>query len=268
MSLKKFLLSRVFLKQIIIAAIFIIVLLVIITQGLKLYTHHGESYPVPDFTGLNQDDAMGMAKSQHVKAEIVDSVYLNDAMPGTIVDQIPEPGFKVKENRTVFLTVNSRMPEQVTIPKLTDISFRQAQVLVENSGLKIGQIIYQPSEYNNLVLKVMIDSLGIQPGIKVAKGTGVDLVIGRTEGNIATPLPELTGLTAEEAQNTLINAMLNPGVLIYDQSVYSKEDSINARVWRQRPTPETTATVNLGSSVDIWLTVDQLKIEDETELNF
>ena len=262
MSFKKFLFSRTFLKHLIGASILVIGLLLLTMQVLKIYTKHGESYPVPDFSEMRYDEAVDVAANQKLKVEIIDSVFVDDVPPGAIIDQVPEAGFKVKESRTIFLTINSFQPELVAIPKLTDISYRQAQVLIENSGLKVGKISYQPSEYNDLVLKVQIASQNIRPGRKVTKGTTIDLVIGRTDGNVATPLPNLIGLLVEEAENSLTNAMLNMGVLIYDETVISTEDSINARVWKQSPNPKIVANVNLGSSVDLWITVDDIKIAE------
>lgn len=268
MSLKRFLLSRLFLKNLLLAVIVLIVLIVITMQGLKIYTRHGQANPVPDFSGLTPVEAFHSAKQHDLKIEIVDSLYVDDVRPGVTVDQVPDAGHKVKKHRTIFLTINSTNPELVTLPQLTDISFRQSQALIENSGLQIGRISYQPSEYNNLVLAAEIDSVKLSAGQKLPKGTKIDLIVGREQGNLVTLLPNLTGLTVEEAKMALTDAMLNTGVVIYDNSVLSAEDSLNAQVWRQRPNPKVTASVNLGSSVDLWVTVDQLKIEDAMELFF
>ncbi len=268
MSFSKFLTSRLFLINLLLAIVILIIIFIVVMQGLKMYTRHGEAHPVPDFSGLNATEAIATAKQHNMRIEVIDSLYVDEAPPGTVVDQVPEAGHRVKQNRIIFLTVNSSQPELVSLPRLTDISFRQAQVLVENAGLKIGQILYQPSEYNGLVLKVQIDSTDIFPGKKLPKGASIDLVLGHQEGNLSTPLPDLTGLSVEEADRTLTDAMLNKGVIIYDASILSKEDSVNAVVWRQRPNPKITATVNLGSSVDIWVTVDQLKIDDAIEQEF
>jgi len=237
-------------------------------QGLKVYTRHGEANPGPDFSDLTPVEAFHSAKQHDLVIEIVDSLYVDDAKPGVVVDQVPDAGHKVKKHRTIFLTINSTTPELVTLPQLTDISFRQSQALIENSGLQIGRISYQPSEYNNLVLAVEIDSVKLFAGQKLPKGTKIDLIVGREQGNMVTSLPNMTGLTVEEAKMALTDAMLNTGVVIYDNSVLSAGDSLNAQVWRQRPNPRVTASVNLGSSVDLWVTVDQLKIEDAMELFF
>ena len=96
MSLKKFLFSRVFVKQLIFAAILFIVITILTLQGLKIYTRHGQANPVPNFTGLNQKEAGEIANQYNLSIEIIDSIHINDALPGVIVEQVPEHGFKVK----------------------------------------------------------------------------------------------------------------------------------------------------------------------------
>jgi eukaryotic-like serine/threonine-protein kinase len=268
MSFKEFIISRVFLKQLGIAAVLITIMIFVVLKALQNYTNHGVSYPVPDFSGMTEQEAFEAAKNKNVIVEIADSVYSNEAPPGVVVDQIPNAGFKVKENRVVFLTLNSTMPEQVALPQLTNISFRQALVWAENSGLKIGQITYQPSEFNDLVLKVQIGAKEIYPGELLYKGATIDLIIGRIHGNTEVPLPDLTGLTRDEARNYLMNFMLNMGVILYDASVITQNDSINARVWRQIPSPDMTRNVYTGSSVDIWVSVDSTKFQPVEETDF
>lgn len=267
MSLKKFLVSRAFFTNLIIAFVLVAGLLFVTLQGLKSYTRHGQANPVPNFAGMNKVEAAEVAVQFKMEVVVIDSVHVKDAPPGIVVEQIPEAGFKVKDNRTIFLTINSSQPEQVTLPKLTDISFRQAQVLIENCGLTIGEISYQPSEYKNLVLQIQQNSVEIFQGALVIKGSPIDFVIGRDQGNEKTTLPDLIGLQIENAKNTLTNAMLNSGVLIYDKTILTAEDSINALVWKQYPSQKGTS-VNMGTSVDLWITVDSLKIHQPTNQDF
>jgi beta-lactam-binding protein with PASTA domain len=265
MSLGKFIVSRTFLINLSIAIVLVVVIVFGILKGLNRYTHHGEAYPVPNLTGLTIEEAMTSAALNHLKIEIIDSVYNKKYEPGTVVDQQPIANSMVKENRLIFITINSKEPEKVVLPKLTDISFRQAQVLVENCGLLLGTISYQPSEYNDLVLDVKLDSVSIQAGENIITGSTIDLVVGRSKGNIKTPLPNLTGFTLNEATAILNDARLNQGVLIYDNSIRTAEDSLDAQVWKQLPNPKFVPSVDLGSSVDIWLTVDTVKINEAYE---
>ncbi len=259
MGLFRFLTTRTFFIQLLLAVVLLAVLLFITLKGLENYTRHGQSYPVPDFSGMLPSEALKIAQMHELNVEIVDSLFMEDAAPGVVVDQIPRPWHGVKQNRTIFLTINSSLPEMVMLPQLTDISFRQAQVIIDNSGLKIGNVFYRPSEYNNLVLSAQINSIDITPGKQLPKGTSVDLIIGREPGTQTTPLPNLLGLTLDEAMYILTNAMLNTGVVLFDDSVISSDDTLNARIWRQRPVPVISPNILLGSSVDLWVTVDSLK---------
>lgn len=266
MSVKQFLTSRVFLRHLILVLLLLLILLIVTMQVLKTYTLHGQAIPVPDFQGLTFEQATESALKNQLKVQLVDSFFVSEEVPGVIVEQVPEAGLMVKQNRTIFLTKNLMVPEQTIFPRLTDISFRQAMVILENYNLQMGKIIYQPSEFNDLVLKALIDSIQIHEGQKVPRGATVDLVIGRNTGNSATPLPNLTGLTLKEAKDLIAGSFLNTGVIIYDNTILTEEDSLQARIWKQQPSPSMTSIVNIGTSVDLWVTVDEMKLAIDTLL--
>jgi eukaryotic-like serine/threonine-protein kinase len=132
--------------------------------------------------GLTGSEAIKKAEEYSFRAEIKDSVHVEKSKPGTIVDQVPEPGLKVKQNRTIYLTINAISPELVKVPKLTDVSYRQALVLIENAGLKAGNISYEQSEFKDLVIKARFDGSEIFAGEKIPRGSLVDLVLGNGAG--------------------------------------------------------------------------------------
>ncbi len=264
MSFKKFLTSRVFILNLLLAVALAVVLLFITMGSLKKYTHHNVSYSVPQFSGLTFAEAEEQAVEGLMRVQVIDSVYSKIDAPGTVVDQVPKAGKKVKEGRLIYLTINAMEPEKVKLPRLTDISFRQAQVLLDNNGLTIDSITYEPSEYNDLVLRVIQDSEEVKEGDLLIKGSSVVLVVGQQRGNMETALPDLKGLFIEQASEVLTGSRLNLGVIIYDSAIKTENDSLNARVWRQMPDPASRHTVQLGSPVDLWLSVDPEKFETES----
>lgn len=253
-----------FLKHIVVAILLIAVLVVFTFKWIKGYTHHGETYTVPALTGMSVMEAAENAVANKLRVDVVDSVYNAKFKPGVVVDQFPVANSVVKENRVVRLTVNSSEPEKVVLPKLTDVSFRQAQVLIEKYGLYVNSVSYKPSEYDNLVLKAMKDSILLLRGDEVIKGTGIDLVVGRSHGNEKTIVPNLIGFTLDEAKPVLTDSRLNAGSLIFDENIVSVEDSIGAKIWKQSPT-STRRKVEPGSSVDLWFTSDSTKIDKAYE---
>ena len=126
MSLKRFLTSRTFFINLLLAVVLVIILLFVTMSRLKSYTHHGDFYTVPLFSGMTLEQAEELAHDHKMKVQVIDSIYSKFNDPGTVVEQVPAPGKHVKEGRLIYLTMNALEPEKVQLPRLTDISFRQA----------------------------------------------------------------------------------------------------------------------------------------------
>jgi eukaryotic-like serine/threonine-protein kinase len=263
-----FLISKFFLKNLLkVVGIFIIIVLIIFTW-LRIYTRHSQGISIPDYFGMSLDQVEKITKDKKLRYLVVDSVYVTSAKKGTILDQNPTPGFKVKKNRTIFLTINAVNPEKVMVPNVTGTSLREAKAVLEMRGLIVGRIYYVPDIAMNYVLKQQIKGKEIPEGTLISKGSHIDLVLGRGQSNQTIDVPSLIGMRLYEAEQKLINAYLNPGAIIYDNSVLSSEDSMSARIYKQRPDIN-AAGIFLGSPVDIWLTIAVSKIPgaDTTSVN-
>lgn len=230
--------------------------------ALRHYTHHGEALSVPDVEGLSGEEAGKLLKSKKLRWQITDSVYVTTAPPGAVVGQNPEPGSKVKENRNIFLTINAKSPEKVMMPDVVGVSLRQAKSILESQGLSVGAMKYVPDIAVNNVLKQLYKGKEIKKGTEIVKGSAIDLVLGQGLSDERTNVPNLLGLTLTDAREYLIKYSLNPGVIMYDATVKTSEDSIKAFIWQQKPMSGNDATLQLGSSIDVWLTLDKDKNPD------
>lgn len=265
MSFKAYLTSKIFLKNLLLAIGITVVVLLITMWGIRLYTNHGESFAVPDFSGMELEQAVQLAAGKNLNYQVVDSLYVANVNPGAVIDQVPVPGFLVKEGRTVFLTICAKNPEQVAMPKLTDISFRQAVNIMQGAGLNVGEVTYVFSEYPNLVLSQQLEGKDIVAGAMVSKGSAIDLVIGKSGSGEKTVVPNLVGVTLEQAKGEIGTLFLQVGAVIYDGTVATGQDSLQAKIWQQRPEAATTGEIDLGTSIDLWLTLDDTKFAPETE---
>jgi beta-lactam-binding protein with PASTA domain len=271
MSLKQFLTSRVFLKQLIYAVILTLALVIVTLAFLRIYTRHGADFPVPDVYGMAEDEYDGILKKVHLRYRVVDTSYNEGVKPGGVIDQIPDAGHHVKRNRTVLLTINATSPGVVAMPQVTDISYRQAAVQLESAGLFPGNISYEPSEFQNLVLKAKMNGREIRAGETVTKGSIIDLVLGSGGGGASIEAPDLMGLTSGEARYRLASKSLQLGSVICDATILTAADSISAFIYRQHPGPRYSTLLYPGSAVDIWLTTDPSKYpkdEPKEELDF
>ena len=234
---------------------------------LRIYTHHGEAFTVPDLKGLTLEEVEILLKSKKMRWQLSDSVYVTTVKPGAVVSQNPEPGFKVKENRNIFLTMNAFAPEKVKMPNVVDVSFRQAKTTLESQGLYVGKMTYVPHIAKDYVLKQLFRGKEIRRGTEIVKGSEIELVLGKGLSDEKTPVPDLLGKTFFQARETLTKYSLNLSVPIYDQTVISSADTINAFVYRQKPVADGNAMLQLGSSIDVWMTVDQTKKPDISQEN-
>lgn len=268
MSLKTFLLSRDFFKNlgfaVIIAAAFILIILI----WLSIFTRHGQARPVPDFYGLSIEDAQDIAKKRKVRISIIDSVYTDLVPRGAIVEQNPGAGFKVKKHRRVILTINAFNAEMVQMPNLVGLSARQAYSLIESAGLVPGNPIYRPDLTIDFVLEQLYMGQQVVPGDSLEKGSEIILVLGKGLSSRTTPVPNLIGKKLYEAKNNILGSSLTLGTFNFDQSVKTGEDSLNAFVYKQNPDFSEEATLQLGSAVLIWLTTDSTRLPvDSTLIN-
>ncbi|MFT3737890.1 MAG: PASTA domain-containing protein [Breznakibacter sp.] len=256
----KFIFSKLFLKHVGLAVLIGIVLLFAVFFSLGLYTGHGRSREVPNFHGLLESQIANMVEDLDLKYQIFDSVHISNVTPGAVVEQSPKPGSRVKKNRTIFLTINALSPEMILTPRVVDYSLRNAVNILESYGLRVGKLVYVPSEYTNLVVGQMYNGKPIEPGTQIEKGTAIDLMIGKGLGEESTKLPDLLGLTLEEAHGYLNGVSLNMGTVAADETVVSASDSAGAVIWKQSPSPEEAKTMQLGASIDVWITRDSVRI--------
>lgn len=255
MNFLRFLTTKVFLKNLGIAAAITIFLLLGTMIWLRIYTHHGQTIAVPDLTGLTLDEVEDVTLSRHLRYEVVDSVFSSEMPRGTVLKQNPKANSKVKKNRKIFLSMNAINPEMVTMPRLVGLSIRQARLALQNAGLLLGDIEYKPDYAVNNVLQQMHNDSVINEGTEITKGSVIDLVLGGLSSE-TTKIPDLVGLGLTEATDLITDYYLNVGAVTYDGTITSEEDTADAFIWRQYPEYDEFRRLNMGMEVDLWLTID------------
>jgi beta-lactam-binding protein with PASTA domain len=249
-SLMNFIRTRMFWMNVLAALLLGIGLVLLLMQWLSGFTRHGESIMVPDVQGTNIQKGGATLQSAGLDFKVVDSIYANGKSAGTIIDQDPDPKSFVKEGRTIYLIVNAINPPKVKMPNLEDVSYRQAEAILESFGLRVGRITYKSDIAKNAVLRQIYKGATIAPGKEVYKGSAIDLVLGDGQGLMEVPVPDLSGLTREEAILVLRGASLTLGNVTYDQDV---QDSSEAKIYLQAPESGDNAVTNQGSRVNIFL---------------
>ena len=262
MTIKDFLKSKYFFIQLILACILAVVILWFSLKLLDIFTHHGRTITVPNLKGLYEEDVKTILDNANLNYTIHDSIYDETRKRGTVAAQEPSPENEVKRGRTIYITMVAKLPEMVTVPDLADLSLRQAIALLHNHGLKVGKLNYVPSIAKNAVIEQKYNNGAIEPGTMLEKGTAIDLVLGEGLSSSKAPVPFIIGKTRQEALMEINQAALNPG-----NEIFLDDDSVNVKVYRQRPdVTKQTTYLNMGSTVDIYYrSVNEVDFDEHLE---
>ena len=97
MHLLSFLFSRSFFKQLLIAAIALLVFVFLTLKWLKHSTNHGTFITVPDITGKSLEVGAIVIQDNDLRMEVQDSANYNPNYPKfAVIEQYPEAGTSVK----------------------------------------------------------------------------------------------------------------------------------------------------------------------------
>ena len=99
-------------------AMVIVVALVLfgVLKGLDIYTRHGEAVVVPNVKGMGVAEAEKMFRNQGLTCIVSDSSYVKNLPAGCILEHNPAAGQKVKEGRTIYLTINTLSTPLLVVP--------------------------------------------------------------------------------------------------------------------------------------------------------
>lgn len=147
-----------------------VIVFLILGTGLamNIYTHHGESITVPDVKKHSYEASLKVLEDLGFEVVINDTGYVKNLPPGTILDQLPVPGTKVKSGRTIYLTVNATDSPTLIMPDIIDnCSLREAMARLTALGFKLGPTQLVPGE-KDWVYGILVNGKNISAGDRIS----------------------------------------------------------------------------------------------------
>ena len=253
------------------ALVLVFILLFLFLLSLDYFTRHGKSLTIPSVMNLRLGQAEKILKDQGFEIQIQDSICSDTAAPLSVLRQFPEADAVVKENRVVYLTINRAVPPAIEMPNLEGMSFRTAQLVLKQYGLKLKDTVFRPDFAKNSVLEQQYDGERIKPGTKISMGSAILLVLGSGLGRDEFNVPDLFSLTYNEAMMLLQATGLSPGAVVPDPDVKNTEEGY---VYRQSPERYTYDNrmnrIRPGQTIDLWLSKEkpQRQTDSTTQNSF
>tara|TARA_R110002074_G_scaffold57077_2_gene140384 strand:- start:10382 stop:11017 length:636 start_codon:yes stop_codon:yes gene_type:complete len=174
-----FLKSKTFLIQLGLALLVLIVTVFLVLRYLNSTTNHGEFVEVPDFSKKSVMDMRKSIEEAGLRYEVLDSANYNPDYPRfSIITQDPVAGAKVKTNRKIYLTVNPSGYKKVTVPKIIQVTKRNASSMLKAVGLDVERVTYVDELGKDMVYQLKFKGKYIKPGDKLPKTSKIELICG------------------------------------------------------------------------------------------
>ncbi len=263
----KFITNRPLWVNFLAAVILAFLLIFLLLQLLGWITKHGEYLTVPAVQGNDSQKAIQLLESKGFDVVIQDSIYTDSLPRGTIIKQLPDANATVKINRTVFITINRYIPPMIAMPQLEGKSLIFALDLLRRNHLTLGDTSYKPDFMKGSVLEQLYNGVKIAPGAKVRWGSKISLVLAGGLNEQRMLVPDLIGLTFEQAKAQLETIGINIAGIIADGVI---KDTAAAFIYKQNPESfdeeKRPIYIRPGQLMDLYISPVMI-IKDSSDIN-
>lgn len=187
MGFFKFIFSKVFLKQLLLALLVLVLIVFGLLYWLRASTNHDQRIAVPDLSKMSLGLVQQELENADLNYVVIDSSNYNPDFPTfSVIEQNPAAGKFVKEGRKIYLVLNPSGYRKIEIPELVGRTQRQVEPTLLALGFKIGKIDYRDHISSDEVLELRHDGKTLKVGDALRKTSVIDLVVGNGKGSYRT----------------------------------------------------------------------------------
>lgn len=210
-----------------------------------------EEIIVPNIVGLQKDDAKKVIEDLGLRFNVRNTVVNDEFDPGAVVSQSVAEGSRVRKNFVIDVLV-AEGQDFVRVPSLINKKYEEALEILEEAGLRIGEIKYEASD---VTPEDMVMRQEPSPGSNLEKNSRVNLVISEGEEVRMVIMPDLLNKTLIDAKNTMIALDLQ----VREAGEQHSEEIPKGRVVWQEYEPGTELESKM--SVDIYISLGKEEVE-------
>jgi serine/threonine-protein kinase len=214
---------------------------------LPSYVGYDNEHYLPDVRGNYLQKAKYTLNSLGFKSELTTIPFSETNPPGTVVKMSPRSFTKVKEGRTINLTIAGHR-EDIIIPDYSSLSLRNARLNASRDGLVIDTIMY---EFNNSIKDGNISFQVPRAGHIVKSGASISLGVSKGSPPDYYTVPDLVGKSLKAAKISLAKSGLRLGDLEYE----FQPDLLENTIIDQNFTPGLRVT--FPAAVDLIITTEK-----------
>ena len=178
----------------------IVAIIVAIVASFVFFGGDKKDIEVPDFIGMNIEEAKAAAEEKGLEVEIDEYRFSEEFEQDQIIGQDPIEGTMVAKGEVIHVDI-SKGEETGETPNLIGKSTDEAKRLIEEYGFRVGDIVEkESSEEKGTVLEQDPSA-----GIEFTQGGTINIVVSDGNAKEMGSVPNLLGMTEEAARKALEN---------------------------------------------------------------
>jgi beta-lactam-binding protein with PASTA domain len=206
--------------------------------------HSGRGCVVPEIIDKPLEEAKEILQKKDLSLQILAEEYNPLKPPGIILSQNPVPQTKVKKGRIVKVVV-SKGEKMVEVPDLKGVSLRQAEIMLGEEGLEVGEINWTTTD--SFPENVVIES-SPSFGLSIPTSMGVNLTVSLGSSPDRVTMPDLVGTSLKETKSILKEFGLAIGEIRYETKDYLPPETVLEQFPQEGIEVEKGTKVNLKVS--------------------
>ncbi|MGD9087885.1 MAG: PASTA domain-containing protein [Desulfobacterales bacterium] len=154
---------------------------------------------VPHLEGKDVVYALEILTELELNTKVKGSEYTGDIPKNHVVFQDPQPGSEIKKGRDVRIIL-SKGPRTFAMPHLIELSIQQAHIILDENDMCQGAL---SRTYHRQIQKDLVLAQVPAAGTVVSRESCVDLLVSLGQRPKAFKMPDLAGLTLEDALQSI-----------------------------------------------------------------
>lgn len=162
---------------------------------LSFIIKHEKRVIVPNLVGKNVVNALLLLSDLSLNTKVKGAEFSTQFPAHHVIYQDPPPGTEIKKDRSVRIVI-SKGTQTVTAPNLVGLRQPQAQIILEENGLILGNTAYTYADHmeSDIILAQSLPS-----GTLLDRSASMNILISLGRRPISLLMPDLSGQSVEEA---------------------------------------------------------------------
>jgi serine/threonine-protein kinase len=177
---------------------------------------------VPNLVGKDVVSALELLTDLQLNTKVSGSEYSQQFPKNHVVFQEPDAGSEIKKDRDVRIII-SKGPQNILMPNLISLTQQQARMIIDENGLAGGQLSHT---YSSLAQEDRVIDQAPAAGKMITRRTRIDLLLSLGPHPVAYLMPDLTGLSLDQAAFLIEKNNLRVGDIRSDFDAKKARDSI------------------------------------------